>query len=378
MPIAAVALDGCCFVGSRTGIANYVATLLEPLCALQPDVRFVLYCNDAGSFPQAPNLAVRISTPKRRGPVWHHTQVLQMLREDAIDVFWGTNGLVPLRGLGTTATVLTIHDLVHVFARRTQDVAKRWKQRVFQPRCARAADRVIAVSQATAEDVARRYGRVPDCVIHPLAGRDFAPADAAAAEQTLRRLALPAKFILTVGTLEPRKNIAALVEAHAACIAAGHDVPPLVFVGGAGWRDGAVRAALHDSAASGRVRHLGFLPNAELRHLYARCHAFVMPSIYEGFGMPLLEAQLCGAPVLHGSHPSMREAAGGLGVVFEASADGLRSMLAGLAEGRLALACRLPAAIENDADRSARRLWQVMQDAWHARRGSDDRCRALA
>jgi glycosyltransferase involved in cell wall biosynthesis len=378
MPIAAVALDGCCFVGSRTGIANYVATLLEPLCALQPDVRFVLYCNDAGSFPQAPNLAVRISTPKRRGPVWHHTQVLQMLREDAIDVFWGTNGLVPLRGLGTTATVLTIHDLVHVFARRTQDVAKRWKQRVFQPRCARAADRVIAVSQATAEDVARRYGRVPDCVIHPLAGRDFAPADAAAAEQTLRRLALPAKFILTVGTLEPRKNIAALVEAHAACIAAGHDVPPLVIVGGAGWRDGEVRAALHDSAASGRVRHLGFLPNAELRHLYARCHAFVMPSIYEGFGMPLLEAQLCGAPVLHGSHPSMREAAGGLGVAFEASADGLRSMLAGLAEGRLALACRLPAAIENDADRSARRLWQVMQDAWHARRGSDDRCRALA
>jgi len=93
-----------------------------------------------------------------------------------------------------------------------------------------------------------------------------------------------------------------------------------------------------------------------------------MPSIYEGFGLPLLEAQLCGAPVLHGSHASMSEAAGGLGVAFEPSAEGLREMLAGLAEGRLPLACRLPSAIENDADRSARQLWQVIEDAWRAKR----------
>ena len=372
MPIAAVALDGCCFVGSRTGIANYVAALLEPLCAQHLDVRFVLYCNDEGSFPQAVNLAVRIATPKRRGPLWHNTQVVEMLREDGIDVFWGTNGLVPLRDLGPTATVLTIHDLVHAFAPRTQEFAKRWKQRVFQPRCARAADRVIAVSRATADDVARRYGRVPDSVIHPLAGRDFGPGDAGAAEQTLRRLGLPASFILTVGTLEPRKNIAALVQAHAACVAAGHDVPPLVIVGGAGWRDGEVRDALRDSSASGRVRHLGFLPNEDLRHLYARCLAFVMPSIYEGFGLPLLEAQLCGAPVLHRSHPSMCEAAGDLSVAFEPSPVGLCDMLAGLVEGRLPLACRLPVAIENDADRSARQLWRVMEEAWRSKRDLDE------
>ena len=391
-----VALDGCCFVGSRTGIANYVAALLEPLCAQQPDVRFVLYANDAGDFPAAANLGVRISVPKRRAPVWHHTQVVRMLREDGIDVFWGTNGLVPLRGLGATATVLTIHDLVHVFAPRTQAFDKRWKQSFFQPRCVRAADRVIAVSQATAADVARHYGRVPESVIQPIAGAHFGtgravtnaaatnaavtnagaanaaatiPAAAGAADDTVRRFRLLAKFILTVGTLEPRKNLAALVEAHAACSASGHDVPPLVIVGGQGWRDGALRASLRDAAASGRVRHLGFLPNEDLRHLYARCHAFVMPSIYEGFGLPLLEAQLCGAPVLHGCHVSMSEAAGGLGVAFEPSAEGLREMLAGLAEGRLPLACRLRSAIENDAERSARRLWGVMEEAWHSKRG---------
>lgn len=144
-------------------------------------------------------------------------------------------------------------------------------------------------------------------------------------------------------------------------------MPPLVIVGGNGWRDAEVRAAIHATSASGLVRYLGFLPNEDLCHLYARCYAFVMPSIYEGFGMPLLEAQLYGAPVLHGSHRSMTEAAGGLGVAFEPSAAGLREMLAGLAEDRVPLACRLPAAINNDAHQSARRLWQVMEDAWEAK-----------
>ncbi|MEP7056405.1 MAG: glycosyltransferase, partial [Caldimonas sp.] len=235
---ATVAVDGCCFVGTRTGIANYVAALLEPLCAQHRDVRFFLYCNDhQGNFPKAPNLEARISLRKRRGPIWHNTHVVDMLRQDGIDLFWGTNGIIPLRGLGQTASVLTIHDLVHVFAPQTQEITKRWKQLFFQPRCTRAADRVIAASQATADDMARHYGRVPDSVIHPLADKEFGSADAAAAADTVRRHLLPRKFILTVGTLEPRKNLAALVEAHAACIAAGYDVPPLVIVGGNGWRD---------------------------------------------------------------------------------------------------------------------------------------------
>lgn len=364
---ATVALDGCCFVGSRTGIANYVSALLEPLCAQHPEVRFLLYSNDLGDFCKAPNLEVRVSSPRRRGPIWHNTQVVDMLREDAVDLFWGTNGLIPLRGLGRTATVVTIHDLVHAFAPQTQELGKRWKQRVFQPLCTRAADRVIAVSQATADDVARHYGRVPESIVHPLVSGRLGSDDAAAVDDALQRLRLPERFILTVGTLEPRKNIAALVAAHVACRAAGHDLPPLVVVGGQGWRDGNVRRALDDTAAPGRVHCLGFLPNRELRHLYARCHAFVMPSIYEGFGMPLLEAQLCGAPVLHGNHRSMTEAAGGLGVAFEPSADGLLDMLTRLAEHRAPLVCRLPADIENDAERSARRLWQVMVDAWQAR-----------
>lgn len=364
---ARIGVDACCMTGSRTGIANYVETLLTPLCEQHPEVEFVLYSNSDGNLPVAPNMVHRISRPMRRGPIWHNTQLVRMLQEDAIDVFWGTNGLIPLRGLQRTASVVTIHDLVHRFAPHTQKAAVRWKQRVFQPLCARAADQLIAVSRATALDVSVHYGREPDAVVEPVAGPAFVPVNPAAADATLRRLGLLTPYILAVGTLEPRKNLLALVEAYASCIAGGAVLPRLVIVGGKGWFDTRLHTALADPALADRIHWLGFLPTESLVHLYARCQAFFMPSLYEGFGIPLLEAQLCRAPVVHGDHPSMAEAAGGVGVAISPSPDGLRRALSDLAAGALPLASRLAANIRNDAADSARRLWRLMRTAWQVK-----------
>ena len=222
----------------------------------------------------------------------------------------GTNGLIPLHGLQRTASVVTIHDLVHRFAPQTQLPSARWKQRIFQPLCARTADRLVAVSKTTAGDVARHYGRKPDAVIEPLAHPAFTHVDGTAADATLRHFGVATPYLLTVGTLEPRKNLRALVEAHAECTADGATLPTLVIAGGPGWLDERLHELLADPARSDRIRWLGFVPTESLVHLYARCEAFVMPSLYEGFGMPVLEAQLCGAPVIHGDHRSMTEAAG--------------------------------------------------------------------
>ena len=362
-----VALDARCFVGVRTGVGNYIAALLAPLSEQHPEVSFHLYSNEALSFPARANVVTRVSAPKRRGPWWHNTHVVEMLREDGIEVFWGTNGLIPLRGLGRTATVLTLHDLVYHFAPRTQTPMMRWQSRVFQPMCARAADRVVAVSEATAHDVAAVYGRRPDHVVHPLIAPQFGRSEAAAADDALASLNLPADFILTVGTLEPRKNIATLIEAICNRVDAGVKLPPLVVVGGRGWADDRIVALIERAGASGAVRFLGFVPNGVLPHLYTRCRAFVMPSVYEGFGMPLLEAQLCGAPVVHGTHPSMREAAGPCGVVVEPSFDGLCRMLDDLANASLPLACRLPSTIDNNAERRAAGMWEAIAGAWRSK-----------
>ena len=363
-----IGLDACCLTGGRTGIGNYVEAILRPLCAQQPEATFVLYANGDGDFPAAPNIVHRISRPRRRGPVWQNTQLVRMLQDDGIEVFWGTNGVIPLHGLRRIASVVTIHDLVHRYAPATQRPIVRWRQRVFQPLCVRAADRVVAVSRATAEDVAAHYGRAPDAVIQPSARAEFeAVVDPAAADATLRRYGLSTPYLLAVGTLEPRKNLLALIEAHVACTAAGASLPPLVIAGGAGWHDGPLRAVLADPALADRIRWLGYVPTPALAHLYARCEVFLMPSLYEGFGMPLLEAQLCRAPVVHGAHRALKEAAGGVGVAVGTSALELRGALQDLADGRLPLASRLPGTLRNDAGESARRLWQLFVGAWRER-----------
>jgi glycosyltransferase involved in cell wall biosynthesis len=173
----------------------------------------------------------------------------------------------------------------------------------------------------------------------------------------LSKYRLPELFLLTVGTLEPRKNLATLVAAYIDRKNSGDDLPLLVLVGGDGWRDGKIQAMVSSAEQRGWVRRLGFVPNEDLPALYAGCEAFLMPSIYEGFGMPLVEAQLCGAPVIHGSYASMVEAAGGIGVPVGPSQSDLGVLFEALAAKRCALACRLPRDIVNDPASSARQLW---------------------
>src|SRR3982751_5773793 len=84
--------DACCFVGNPTGIGNYVGRLLKEMCAAHPDVQFIGYSNEETQLPESANPRVRVSTPRRRGPFWQNTQLVDMLRADAVDVFWGTNG----------------------------------------------------------------------------------------------------------------------------------------------------------------------------------------------------------------------------------------------------------------------------------------------
>jgi glycosyltransferase involved in cell wall biosynthesis len=362
-----VGIDASQLRAKRTGIANYVVRLLEPLCRLHPDVEFVLYSNETIHLEPPPNVRLRVTPRRRHETVWHQLQLPRFLRQDRIEVFWGTNRMVPLWSLHRFASVVTVHDLVARFAPETQPSNSRWKQRVLQPLCSRAATRVVAVSQATASDMAAAYGRTPDAVIHPLAPSDYRPARPEAALPVLRKHGLERGYLLCVGTLEPRKNVQSLIKAYLGRRHAGVVLPPLVLVGGDGWNDDEVVAAVVEGERAGMVKRLGYVDDAELPLLYSACAAFLMPSLYEGFGMPLLEAQMCGAPVIHGQHASMVEAAGGLGVAVAPATESLAAMLDALAEGRCPLACRLPSAIDNDPERAAEALWNVFVSAHAAR-----------
>jgi glycosyltransferase involved in cell wall biosynthesis len=362
-PLQRVGVDASPLGPGRTGVGNYVSTLLRAMCDQNPNVEFTLFGNTSVVFTEMPNVTVRAAPSKWRGPLWHTFHLGRMLRGSGIQVFWGTNGYLPPYKLAGTATVVTVHDLAEVFAPQTQAHLVRWSRRVLQPRSVRVADRVIAVSNATAADIQSLYGRKVDAVIHPLPSSHFRPVTKAQCGGTLAKYSLPERFLLVVGTLEPRKNLAALIGAYLERRKRGVELPLLVLVGGDGWRDSSIQTMVASAEQSGWVQRLGFVPNEDLPALYSRCEVFLMPSIYEGFGMPLIEAQLCGAPVVHGSHASMVEASGGVGVAVGPSKASLGIMLDAMASGRCALACRLPQFIEHDPALSARRLWHQLSEA---------------
>lgn len=358
-----VGVDASPLGPGRTGVGNYVDALLRTMCELNPQIEFTLFANTPIAFDEMPNVIVKAEPSRWRGALWHTLELGRLVTESKAQAFWGSNGYLPPYKLPGIATIVTVHDLADVFAPHTQAHLVRWSRRLLQPRAIRVADRVIAVSGATAADIEMMYGRKADAVIHPLVSPHFRLVAESECRATRAKYDLPERFLLTVGTLEPRKNLVALIAAYLDRRSAGADLPLLVLVGGDGWRDGSIRKKVIDAEQSGWVRRLGFVPSEDLPALYAGCEVFLMPSVYEGFGIPLVEAQLCGAPVIHGSHASMVEAAGGIGIAVEPSEAGLRDMFDALAGGRCPLACRLPRDVMNDPAASATRLWQLLSEA---------------
>lgn len=346
----------------RSGVGNYIHALLEPLCERHREAAFVLYSNTPIHFELARNAQARVAARARPGPWWLNVELPRQLRRDRIDVFWGANGLLPCLGRAPRA-VLTVHDFVYRMAGQTMPRAVRWNRRLFQPRSVRRAAGVVCVSQTTAEDLRRLERRQADAVLPPPVDPRYRHVPAQEARTVRERHGLPERFLLFVGTHEPRKNLPALLQAQLALADAGEPALPLALVGVRGWHDAELSALIERAAARGLVHRLGFVKTDELAALYAACHAFVMPSLYEGFGMPVLEAQLCGAPVVHGTHASMHEAAGGLGLATGTDEAALRETLRALARGEAVLACRLPHTIDNDAAARAERLWALFQRA---------------
>lgn len=363
MSIKRVGVDACALGSHRTGVGNYIFAILDRLCVDHPDVTFYLYSNAKVTPPERPNIVVRESRPGRRGPIWQNTHLRQMIRADDIDLLWATNGFCPLFGRGRTKIVLTVHDLVYLFAGATSRPEVRWARGLFQGLSAKRADAVVPVSQATADDVRTHHGVRSAAVINPVLDASFVRKDEATIAATLARHGLERPYLLSVGTLEPRKNIVTLLDAYIGLRGEGVELPLLALAGGQGWLNAEIEARVAEAERTGWIKRLGYVPFDDLPALYSGCAAFIMPSLYEGFGMPISEAQLCGAPVLHGHHASMVEAGGELGIAFPPTLEGIRAALTDFAAGESPLCCRLSADIRAKGDRAADDMWRLFEAA---------------
>jgi glycosyltransferase involved in cell wall biosynthesis len=231
-----------------------------------------------------------------------------------IDVFHGLDQSgIPLF-FKTGKYVVTIHDVIPLVLPWAFSPRHRWVLATAFARIRKQAEMVIVPSMAAAEDVVH-YLQVERqrVVVIPMGceARFCLAADPDQAATVRRRYGLPERYILFVGTLEPRKNINTLLQAFAQVIAeAPQDDLTLVIAGGSGWGGEDYLATVHRLKLDGCVRFTGFVDDVHLPDLYRGALLFVYPSLYEGFGLPVLEAMACGTPVITSDRTSLPEVAG--------------------------------------------------------------------
>ncbi len=304
---------------------------MAPLAALDaPNVRVVRcpgirrgYLSALPAFNQGPAHTITARIDRLLDPIWAQAAVIEMgveLRAATrrVEVFHAADQL-PFAPPGA-AVVLTIHDLT---TRRFPDMhmPDNTALHAIKERFARTrADRIIAVSEATRRDIVRELNIPPEkiSVVYEAADTRFRPHTPEETQTTLERYGLTHnRYILSVGALEPRKNYVRLIEAYAmlrARYAPAEHLPPLIIVGGNGWKYDTILAAPEQNGVTGFVRFLGRVPDEDLPALVAGSRVFVYPSLYEGFGLPPLEALACGVPVVVSRAASLPEVVGDAGL----------------------------------------------------------------
>jgi glycosyltransferase involved in cell wall biosynthesis len=328
-----IGIDARPLLGAPTGIGRYIGELTRRLPALMPDAEFFLYA------PQAPsNVQGRwtLRTGSRLAqswpwPLWLKWQGARLCASDALDVFWATRTLLPALPASTRA-ISTVYDLTHRLMPESMTPVNRWAFTRWFERDVGAASAVVTISQGTARRLEQSAGRGADCIVMPAVAADFRRLPEAQVARTLERYALRPPYLLAVGTLEPRKNLGALLAAFDRLKASGDfGSLTLVLAGLSGWKS----ADVHERARVARrdIRYAGYVPEADLAGLYNGAEAFVFPSLYEGFGMPVLEARACGTRVVCSDLPELREAGGEHATYVAPTADaieqGLRAALGG-------------------------------------------------
>ncbi len=311
------------------GRGRFVRELLRALAERADDHRYVLYCRERWDgaelderFEWSP-----IGLPD---PLWHASAALRANRR--CDVFLSTNSYLTAWMLRVPAAVV-VYDLIAFLPEmHPQARAARIERATIAP-AIRRARRLLCISEATERDLVERFPRAAGktSVVELAADARFArrrdPAELAAA--AARHRLAPGGFVLATGTLEPRKNLLRLIRAHAALPEGLREAHPLLLVGPRGWEaDKILAAAGSDERA---VRLAGFVPDDELAALYSGCTAFCYPSLYEGFGLPVLEAMAAGAPTITSNVSSLPEVAGDAALYVDPRDErGIRDALEGL------------------------------------------------
>ncbi len=364
-----IAVDASVLATPTGGIGRYLDALLDRLCLPDSPHRWHLFGRGKLAAPHAgaPVHLHRDRWPAEAGRILSLATTLPAgLAKQHPEVYWGPAHRFPLWMPAKTARVLTIHDLCWLRVPESMRASTRWLDATLMPHAVAQADRIVAVSEATGADLRAVFPAATDRVVVVPAAAESLPAPGA--EVVLQAMGIVSPYLLFVGTREPRKNLARLVRAFA-LVCERFPQLQLVIAGGDGW--GSQRefdAALATPALAARIRTTGRVDDRQLATLYAHALCLAMPSLYEGFGLPLLEAMAQGTPAITSKISSMPEVGGDAALLVDpTSVDSIAQAIARMVEEpglRQSLAARArPQAARFSWDRAAATMLQVFEDA---------------
>ena len=330
-----IAFDGTTLRPQRTGVGYYTEHLLHHLASQTTDRELTVVSNQPVEPVRPLPSHVDVVAEPRRVPrlLWIQTRAPAALRTIGADVAHFTNGMVPL--MSPIPTVVTIHDVSLRLYPRHHPPRRVLLNGPLVALAARRANAIITVSQSAQDDIVRSYGVDPARVhvVYEAAAPSFQPVrDPETLARVRRRYGLGDRVVLYVGTIEPRKNLPTLIDAFARRLHAGDLSHQLVCVGPYGWKSHGIGAHIERSKLGEAIKFTGYVPFEDLPALYSLAEVFVYPSMYEGFGLPVIEAMACGVPVITGPASALAEV-GGRAVMHLDRLDvaGLGDALVGLA-----------------------------------------------
>ncbi len=367
-----VVIDASAAFNQGAGIGRYARNVIPAAARALPDTSFGLFYAPARPGPASfeadalarfpPDRLVTVHrapmSRRRADQLWFRTRVplpLQVFTGHA-DVVYSPDFTAP--PAWNAPRLVTVHDLAFlIFPEHTPSRLRSYLQRTV-PRQVKAAQRVIVVSDTTKRDVIERLGVKEDKVdVVPNGVEDSFFAATPLTEANRQVLSLPAEYLLTVGTLEPRKNHRTLFAAMR--LLDGRIDVPLVVAGRRGWDVGPIVEAARDLVRGGRLRFVDYVPESLLPGLYAGAAAVVYPSWYEGFGLPVLEGLAAGVPTVTSDAPALAEIGGGTTLVANAArADDLATAIE-----------RALTSVERSAERREERRRQARRYSWEAAGG---------